>query len=206
MFPSVTVNFDPGGANASADVSAMQYAYDPDPQFGWDEYGTVALSVSLYGNSLGSFSLDAVAGAMGLGASSGVSGSIMLSEAGYFCGYCFPYFPIRSNSVLLDFEFQNGIVTVSSNSLGLTLPGVGSPADFALSSLSPFAYTFPAIGAYGPFSSPVFYGFNGFITNTVSQDASLAAPEPGAFPLAFFGLGILLLTATRRRLSKSSRG
>jgi hypothetical protein len=187
VFPSVSVSFAPAGATGSADVNVSQNANDF-----LAENADVALILGLTGISSASFNLDAVAGTMNLSASSGVSGDIVLSYRGAFCTDCGPGGTVSYSGDLIDFVFLNGVVITSSNTLGLALPAVGSAANFALSSLSPFEYTFP-----DNFANGFCCGFNGNMTNIAIQDANLVAPEPGGFLLTFAGLGALLVWRAR---------
>jgi hypothetical protein len=191
VFPSVSVDFAPNGATGSADVNVSQNANDF-----LAENADVALILGLSGISSASFNLDAAAGTMNLAASSRASGTIILSYRGAFCIDCGPGGTVSYSGDLIDFVFVNGIVTVSSNTLGLALPGVGSAANFAVSSVSPFEYTFP-----DNFANGFCCGFNGNLTNVTIQDANLVAPEPGGFLLMLVALAfVVLLWRTRPRV------
>src|ERR1019366_9815038 len=118
------------------------------------------------GTSSFNFALDPATNLMTLSVLSGDSGSIRLTST-----YSNP--PSANEAVFINYVFESGIVTSSSNSLGLALPAIGASANFALTSVGPFQATTTAIS---PGDAPVVLVFD-----SVGQLASLATPEPSSF-------------------------
>ena len=165
--------FAPNGADASATMVASQNADDHINN------ANITMTVDLFGTSSGSFVLDPATGTMDLTTSAGLSGDVTILGVGTICAnfVACGVPPTRISSSLIVFSFQDGVVTASANSLGLALPAVGSAANFAFTSLSPFGITLPNV------PSSLFSGFLSTVTITEadSQSANLVAPEPGTF-------------------------
>jgi hypothetical protein len=184
LFPNISLDFAPDGLSGSASVSASQ---ETEAQ-GIDYFEELLLQIDLNGSSSGGFTLDSNTNIMSLTAPPGDSGFISLYAQGTSAGGV-------QSTTLIDFEFQNGVVTVANNTLGLALPTVGTSADFLLNSVTPFQASLPAIS---PGDSLVVLTFDG-----IDQSATLATPEQGTVTLTMAGLGLglcrVMLPFLRRR-------
>ena len=179
LFPGVSIDFAPGGLMGLSEFDAnQQTSANNGISLAID---TLQFSVTINGTSSSSFLLLPGANSMSLSVGAGDSGQVSLRTDAFAGG-------IDQLTGLLDFEFQQGLVTVSANSLGLSLPAVGSSPNFLLNSVAPFEASLPPIDPGN---------FQNILTSDVEgQRASLgpvSTPEPRAFLPTLAALGILLL-------------
>jgi hypothetical protein len=170
FFPTISINFDPEGADGSAQVTVTENNTD------FQSYSaTLTLTVLLSGSSAGSFTFDAATAVMNLQAPAGGIGSF---GVGWTAGYCLGdpcnprAFPFHASGTVSGTTVQNNVTGYSQIFPPVSVPGFGQ----------------------------VFNGvFQGTTTDTISQQASLITPEPGTFSLISVAFGSLLLVCGRRR-------
>jgi hypothetical protein len=91
----------------------------------------------------------------------------------------------------IDYEFANGVVTGSTNSLGLALPGVGSSASFNIGIPTEFDVSVATLDpANGPLSASFIEQANPDIT-----------PTPELAPLMTTAIGIGVMALMRKRMT-----
>jgi hypothetical protein len=187
LFPSISINFAPGGLVGNAEAFAEQSAEAQTiPQ---SATAVLDIDVFLQGTVSASFFLDPMTNTMGLFVLPGDSGSINVGGA-YVSGG-----PIGQSFPLINYAFQNSIVTTSFNSLGFALPAVGNPANFLVSSVGPFEMSFPAIT--DPSSVKMFVS----VDQTGGLVLPSALPEPSTALLDLLGLTGFAALLKRRPIS-----
>jgi hypothetical protein len=152
LYPTISIDFAPGGSTGEAEATINNSTSGLE---------TLGIDAYMTGNANGSFSFDPSTGVMSLVAPAGDSGDVLVGGVGV---------------TLILFEFENGIVTASQNSLGLVLPAVGASASFQLTSVPQFQASFPSSDDYD-------------LGGSVTIDATITTPEPGSFFLALAALG-----------------
>jgi hypothetical protein len=191
--PLVSLLFNPGGLEGSANVFAWQQNLIAG--FSSSTLTEIFFAVNLVGQTgTGFFALDPVTGQIVLSLTPGVSGylsaySIVGINANYF-----------STVSLLDYVFQTDpithllSVTESANTLGLLLPAMGADPSFSMCQPFTLDLSAPDIATLGSSVVTTHLDASGMLTNTNTN----ATPEPGTFSL--FGIAaVLLLTRAARQ-------
>lgn len=190
IFPQVSIDFQPVGLLGQAQVTAsqlLQTPLDEDPSNAF-----FVLQVNLTGRTKAAFAIDPAAGLMSLSALPGISGAIELVSTYNQFGSPAQITPLISFRFAYDSNAGGSLVTFSSNTLGLALPGVGDSPNFSVP-VDAFRATLPPVGPADA------QGINLF--NAVGQGASLATepiPEPSTVILLLSG-SVLALRRWRRR-------
>lgn len=181
LFPDISINFSPDGLTGDATVTAGQITWPPQHSNVGPE-DELALFVDIQGTDSADFTLNTTSNTMSLNVGPHDFGQVWL------LGYYFKAGDPSPFLTTIDYTFTNGLVTASSNSLGLALPGVGANASFALSSVGPFA------GTYTPVSTADDPNMQTLNYLNAEAQFSTAAPEPSTLimlGLSFAGFAVL---------------